>query len=126
MLDFILAGNIVGCRIYSHVISDPDDFACDRVDFLDRLHFVSKQFDPHRILRSCRINIHRIAAHAKISPFHRHIVSGILNVHQFSQQFLPVFFHARPQRNHLILVVDRTSQSVDTRYAGNNDYIPAL
>ena len=55
-----------------------------------------------------------------------HIVAVILDLDQLRHQFVPLFDHARSQRNHHVLIIHRASQTIDTGYTGDNDHIPTL
>ena len=55
-----------------------------------------------------------------------HVVSVILNLNQLCYNFISVLDHPRTQRNHHVLIVYRTSQSIDTGNTGNNDHIFAF
>ena len=53
-----------------------------------------------------------------------HIISVILDLDQFRHHFIPVFYHARAQGDHHVLIVHRVTQTIDTGYTGNDDHIP--
>ena len=113
-------------RINRHVIPQSYDFTGYGIQFLDGLDLIAEQFDAHRIVRTRRKDVQNIAPGAEAAALQHHIIPRILNIHQFPQNLVPGLLHSGTQRNHLIFIVERTSQSVDAGNAGNDDHIPAL
>ena len=113
-------------RVDGDMIADTEDLPGHRIHFLDALDLITEQLHPDRRLRAGRIDVDHIAAHAECPTLKRQIVAHILNIHQLSQDLLARLLHTRPQREHLILVVKRAAQAVNTGHRGHDDDIPAL
>ena len=88
------------------------DLACDRVHFFDRLDLVSEKLDSDRIVLTCRIDVNRVAPHSEGAPGEVHVVTRVLYVHELAEDLFPRLHHARPQREHLVLIVERVSYAV--------------
>jgi len=116
----------VRCRIYGHVVSHTDYFPRHRVHLFDGFHLVSEQFNPHRIVFTGREHIYDISAASESAALKSHVVPGILDIHQLTQNIASRLFHPRPDRQHLVLIVKWAAQSVNTRNAGNDDHVLSL
>ena len=72
------------------------------------------------------IHLYHIPMNPEASPLQIHVVSGILNIHQFTQHLVSVLYHSRAQGDDHVLVLVRASQSVNTGHTGHHDHIPPL
>ena len=102
------------CRIYGHVISKTDNFARNGIHFFYHFYLIAEQLYAHRIFRTCGIYVYNIAAHAEAAAFKCEVVSRILYVNELAKDIVPRLFHTRPQRKHLIFVIERRAEPVDT------------
>ena len=125
-LHVILGCNIMRSWIDGHVVSQSQDFPRQRVHLLDGLNFVAKEFYADSFVGACREDIDDIAADTEIASLKSQIVSCVLYVHQFAEDFVALFLHAWSERQHLILVVERRTQAVDTGYGSHDDNVTTL
>jgi len=121
LLHILFRGHVMGCRIDGHVLAHSKDLAGDRVHLFDRFHLIAEKFDPDRFIVAGRIDVDDVAADPEGAALKTQVIAGVLNVDQPAQDVLPRFLHARPQRQHLVLVVERAAQSVDAGHAGHDD-----
>ena len=102
-------------------------FAGKRIDLRNPLHLVPEELHPVSVsARVSRINLQHITSYAETASLKIHIISCILDVDKLVNYLVPVFFHPRPQGNYHLLIIDRTSQTINTRHGGHNDYILPL
>ena len=73
-----------------------------------------------------RENIDDITPDTKASAIKINIVTHILNINELHQNVLARLLHPRTQRKNLILVIERTTETVDARNAGNYDNVASL
>ena len=103
------------------------NFPCENINLCNTVNFITKKLHPHcRICIICRIDFHHIPSHPEGSTVKVSFIPVILNINQFSDNFIPVLLHPRPKRDNHILIVIRTSNPINTGYAGNNDNISPL
>ena len=103
------------------------NFPCENINLCNTVNFITKKLHPHcRICIICRIDFHHVPSHPEGSTVKVSFIPVILNINQFSDDFIPVLLHSWPKRDDHILIVIRTSNSINTGYAGNNDNISPL
>ena len=122
-----LRNDIVGCREDRHMFQLCLHLSGQRLDLHDPVHLVPEELDPVRLTSGvCRKYFQHISSHTETSSFKIHLISCILDIDQFVDHFISVFFHSRAQRDHHVLIIDRASQTIDTRYRSYNDHIIPL
>ncbi len=126
MLHLFRRGHIMRRWVDGDMIADTEDLPGHRIHFLDALDLITEQLHPDRRLCAGRIDVDHIAAHAEGPSLKRQIVADILDIHQLAQDLLTRFLHTRPQRKHLVLVVERAAQAVNAGHRGHDNDIPAL
>ena len=127
LIDFLLRNNIMRCRKYCTVLQSALDLTGQHIDFCDPVNFISKKLHTHRRIRIvCRKNLQHITTHTKRTTMKIHVISHILNINELADHIIPVSLHARSQRNHHVLIIHRTSQTIDTRNTGYDDDVAAL
>ena len=101
--------------------------SCQYINFLDPVHLIAKEFYPDGpVCCRCRKDLHYISPNPEGSAVKVHIIPCILNIHKTTDHFIPVLFHSRPQGNGHILIINGTTQSIDTGYAGYDNDIFSL
>ena len=103
------------------------DLTCQHVNLRNPVNLITEKLHTHcRICIICRKNFQHITAHPKSTSMKIHIVSHVLDINKLPDHIIPVTLHARSQRNHHILIIHRTSQTIDTGNTGYNDNITAF
>ena len=116
--------NIMRCRVQSNVVQFSSNLPGQYIHLRDPINLIPEEFHPDRHIRFiCRNNLHHISPHPEGSTVKIHIISVILHINQTPQHFIPVFFHPRTQWDHHILIVLRTTDSIDTGNTWYNDDI---
>ena len=109
------------------VLQSTLDLSGQHIDFRDSVNLISEKLYPNcRIRIVCRKNLQNIAAHTKRTTMKIHIISHILNVNELTDHIIPVTLHARSQGNHHVLIVHRTSQTINTGNTRYDDDVAAL
>ena len=103
------------------------DLARQRVNLCDPVYLIPEELNPVRIAaRIRRVYLQHISSHTETSSFKIHLISCILDIDQFVDHFISVFFHSRAQRDHHVLIIDRASQTIDTGNRCHNNHILPL
>ena len=111
-------GNVTQLSLY---------LSCNRINLHDPVHLIPEKFDAKSLgVRICGINIQHISFYPETAAFKVHVVAVILDLNQFPNHVIPVFLHPRTQRNNHVLIIDGTSQTVNTGNRCHNDHITPL
>ncbi len=103
------------------------DLAGEAIDFGNPLHLIPEELHPDGpVAGAGRKHLQHISTHPKGAAVKVHIVAGILHLYQAAQHLVPGMLAAHPQGKHMLAVLFRRAQAVDTGDAGHNDDIPAL
>ena len=126
-LDLVHGYHIMGSGKDCNMIQHRMNSAGQRLHLYDSVNLVPEELYTDKIVAALgRIHLYHITVHPKASPVHVHLIAGVLNVHQLPKHLIPVLHHTRTQRYYHILVFIRTSQSIDTGYAGYHHHVSAL
>ena len=114
-LQLFLRNHVMGSREDRNVSQLRLHFAGKRIDLRNPLHLVPEELHPVSVsARVSRINLQHITSYAETASLKIHIISCILDVDKLVNYLVPVFFHPRPQGNYHLLIIDRTSQTINT------------
>ena len=103
------------------------DLPCERLHLCDPVNLISEKFDADQIVSSlCRVHFHHISPDTECGTLDIHIIAVVLNVDQFPEHFISVLHHAGAQRYDQILILVRTSQTVNAGHAGYHYDISAF
>ena len=120
-------GYIVRRRKNSHMRTLRQNLTRQHVNFQNALHFVVKHFNAHGFfVVTGGDNLNYIAAHAEGAALKGNVVTVVLNFHQLAQNRLAVNNLSSPQRKHHIIIFLRRAQTVNARYAGNDNNVAAF
>ena len=98
------------------MVQRPLDLPCQHVHLRDPVNFISEKLHPQRQLALIRRkDFHYISPHPERSPVKVHIIAVILNVNQLPDDLIPVLLHTGAQGNNHVLIILRTSDTVNTR-----------
>ncbi len=97
------------------------------VNLCNSVNLISEKFYPDSgVCIHCRENFQYVSPNPESTAFKIHVVAVILDIDQLAHDFISVFLHTRTQGDYHFFVVHRVAQTVDTGYAGDNDYILSL
>ena len=97
------------------------------VNLRNSLHLIPEKLNPIGLASGIgRKHLQHISPHPEGSPMEVHIIACILNINQLMNNLIPVPHHPRPQRNHHLLIINRTSQAIDAGDRCYNDHILPL
>ena len=100
------------------------DLAGQRVEELQSLDFVVKQFDAQSQLRMLgRKDIDGVATHAEGAAAEFHFIPGVLHADQLGDDIALPHLVAVAQRHHHLVVIARVADAVDGRNRGHDDHI---
>ena len=103
------------------------DLARQHINLRDPIDLIPEKFHSYRRITVVRRkNLQHIPTHPERTAMKIHIISHILHVDQLTDHFIPILFHTRTQRYHHILIIYRTSKTVDAGHTGNNDHVLPL
>ena len=103
------------------------NFSCKHINFRNSVNFISKKLHTNCPIRTiCWKDFHYIAMHTKRTTFKIHLISCILYINQLMHNFISVNFHTLTKRHHHILIIIRTSDSINTRNRCHNNNIVSL
>src|SRR5699024_5280248 len=119
--------HIMGSGEDSDMVQRSFDLPGKHIDLRDPVYLVSEKLYSHSSITIVRREyFHHVSPYPEGSTVEVHLISIVLDVDQFSNHFIPVLLHARAERNDHILIVVRTSNTVDTGNTGNNNHIFSL
>ncbi len=103
-----------------HLLLLPHHLPRQRVQGVDPLDLVPEELDPHGKLLVLRDDLDRVAAHPERAAGERHVVAGVLHLHEAQQQLVAVDLLADPQPDHPVDILLRGAQAVDARDRGDH------
>ncbi|MNV04079.1 hypothetical protein D3C71_943640 [compost metagenome] len=119
--------HVVALRVEGEARQFANDFAGERIERRQAFHFIVEQLDADRLeVGFRRVDIDHIATHAEGRTGKIHVVAGVLQVSQASQQFALVEPVAAIHVQHHLQIGFRTAQTVDARHRGDDDRVLAL
>ena len=117
-------GCIVGIRINTYVIPQPQHLTGYNVDLGNAVYLIAKHFYTNGPLTGTgRQNLDGISPYPEGAAMKIHIVALILNIHQFAQNLVTIVFQPHTQRKSLFPVFLRRTQTVNARYTGYDNHI---
>ena len=102
--------------------------ACHYIYLGYSVYLITEKFYPYRLVgrTSRRENLKYIASYPELVTDEIHIVAFILYFDKPFYYIVTASFLTLTDRKHILTVILRTAQAVDTAYTGNDNYIPAL
>ncbi len=89
---------IVRCRKYSYMAQLRHRRTCEHINLSDPLYLVPEKLNTKGLLvQICGKYLQRITSDSECASVKIHIISGILDVHQLSDDIISVLYHARAQ-----------------------------
>ena len=117
----------MGCRENTDMCKLALDFPGKHINFRNPVDLIPEKFHPHSRIRTVgRKNLQSVPADTEGASVKIHLIAGVLNVDQFSDDLIPVLGHARTKRDHHVLEFLWRTQSVNTGYGGDDDNVLAL
>ena len=118
---------VMGSREYCHMFQFSFDLTGQHINLRNPVDLVPEKFHP-----DCCIFLiggdyfQHIPSDTECTTLKIHVISIILDLYQLADHLIPVFDHTRTQGDHHVLIVCRTTQTIDTGHAGHYDHIPPL
>src|SRR5882762_9405615 len=102
------------------------DFAQQGIDGRDGIDLVAPQLDAVSLVLIARIDLNHIPAHAKAPALKIDVVALVLQLDEALQQGVARDAHARFKKYQHSVIGIRVTETIDARYAGNNNHVAAL
>ena len=114
-----MSDNIMRSRKDTGKIQAAPDLPGQRIKFTDTVDLITKEFNPHSIFK-CRYrkDLQHIPVYTECSTMEIHIISDILDIRQFIDHHIPILDHSDTERQHLLPVFIRITDTVNTGYRG--------
>ena len=114
-----MSDNIMRSRKDTGKIQAAPDLSGQRIEFTDTINLITKEFNPHSIFK-CRYrkDLQHIPVYTKCSTVEIHIISDILDIRQFINHHIPILDHSDTERQHLLPIFIRITDTVNTAACG--------
>ena len=113
-------------RINRRLLEVGDRVPGKRIDFRDPFDLVSPHLDANALLLVRRQNLDRIPAHAERASLEAHVIARVLDLHERAENVVARNSLPFRERDHLLAVAPRITESVDGRHRRDDDDIVAL
>ena len=124
---FVPRNDIVRGRVDGDMAEQPFKLARQRIDLADAVDLVPKKLHPDdRFPCVGGENFDHVAADAELVPGEIDVVAFILELYQLGKKLVPRFYHARPQGNNHVAVVDGVAEAVNAGNARHDDDVSPL
>ena len=124
---FLLRGHVVRRGVDGDMVQNALRHAGDGVDLGDAVDLVAEKFDADGPASPVGgVDLERIAAHAVGIADEVDVVALVADVGQLAHQLVAVIFHAGPEGDDHVFVVDRVAETVDARDGRDDDHVPPL
>jgi hypothetical protein len=100
-----------------------DDLAGERVERAQPLDLVTEELDANRVLLVDREDLERVAPDPERAAGERHVVAGVLDLDELTQDRVAVVLLAHLQPQHPVDVLLRGAEAVDARHRRHHDHV---
>ena len=120
----VLRHHVKAGRQYRDVFHAGLDLSGQGIDLRDAVDLISEEFDAVCVLIRHRWqDLDHIAADPEGTSLEIHVVPVVLNVDQFADAFIPVFLHARTERDAHARILIRIADAVDAGNGRHDDHV---
>ena len=96
----------------------------DRVDEAERIHLVSEEFYPHRLVGTAEEDVHDVAVHPEGSAVEIGFRAAVESIHELVQQAGQAAGLPFPHHDGLLVEIVGVAYAVEAAHAGHDDHVP--
>ena len=109
----------------AHLIYFLDDITSDGVNVVKGIDIIAEEFNAHRALLISRNDIDRVTLGAEGTAGKSHVVAFVLDIHQQTEEAVPVQLLIHGNNDRTIQIGLRSTQAINAGHGGHNHHVSA-